>query len=149
MRLSAFSVRADLLCGEKSTINTLRGRRQRPSLLWWRLVGGRLTCLPNTRCSEQHVTAVLLCHYNIYRHQHRVREREREMWPPAFRDGNVSGESNGESIQEEAVVQIGAKNYLETIQVQYSTVQYSTEVQCHQKPSESSTCENNIDKFKI
>ena len=48
------------------------------------------------------------------------------MWPPAFRDGNVSEESNGESIQEEAVVQIGAKNYLETIQVQYISLHYST-----------------------
>ena len=53
-------------------------------------------------------------------------EREREMLPPTFRDGNVSGESNGESIQEEALVQIGAKNYLETIQVQYITLHYIT-----------------------
>ena len=87
------------------------------------------------------------CYYAIttFTDTNTVLEREREMWPPASRDRNMSGESN----QEEAVVKIGAKNYLETIQVQYSTVQYSTEVQCHQKPSESSTCENNIDKFKI
>ena len=68
------------------------------------------------------------CYYAIttFTDTNTVLEREREMWPPAFRDGNVSGESDGESIQEEAVVQIGAKNYLETIQVQYITFQYST-----------------------
>ena len=68
------------------------------------------------------------CYYAIttFTDTNTVLEREREMWPPAFRDGNVSGESDGESNQEEAVVQIGAKNYLETIQVQYITLQYST-----------------------
>ena len=68
------------------------------------------------------------CYYAIttFTDTNTVLEREREMWPPAFRDGNVSGESNGESIQEEALVQIGAKNYLETIQVQYITLHYST-----------------------
>ena len=86
------------------------------------------------------------CYYAIttFTDTNTVLEREREMWPPASRDGNVSGESNGESIQEEAVVQIGAKNYLETIQVQYITLQYSTVhrykvIKNHQSPQHAKT----------